>query len=93
MVPDRDPDHHTLVGPQTDHIAHVAALAIEMGRQEKIIERYTHKTKRCCMVSEDDATSSSDRRVAGGRIACALGRRPKVETAGESRSVLREVAY
>jgi hypothetical protein len=36
MVPDRDPDHHTLVGPQTDHIAHVAALAIEMGRQEKI---------------------------------------------------------
>ena len=36
MVPDRDPDHHTLVGPQVDHIAHVAALAIEMGRQEKI---------------------------------------------------------
>jgi hypothetical protein len=30
MVPDRDPDHHTLVGPQTDHIAHVAALAIEI---------------------------------------------------------------
>jgi hypothetical protein len=25
----------------------------------QIIERYNHKTKRCCMVSEDDATSSS----------------------------------
>ena len=29
----------------------------------QIIERYNHKTKRCCMVSEDDATSSSDRRA------------------------------
>ena len=36
MVPDRDPDHHTLVGPHTDHIAHAAALAVEIGRQEKI---------------------------------------------------------
>ena len=29
----------------------------------QIIERYNHKTKRCCMVSEDDGTSSSDRRA------------------------------
>ena len=36
MVPDRDPDHHTLVGPQMDDIAHAAALAVEIGRQEKI---------------------------------------------------------
>jgi hypothetical protein len=36
MVPDRDPDHHTLVGPQADHIAHAAALAVEIGRQKKI---------------------------------------------------------
>ena len=29
----------------------------------QIIERYNHRTKRCCVLSQDDGTSSSDRRA------------------------------
>src|ERR1700686_3365302 len=44
--------------------AYVAALISQaLIDKLRIIERYNHRTKRCCVLSQDDGTSSSDRRA------------------------------
>jgi hypothetical protein len=44
--------------------AYVAALISHaLIDKLQIIERYNHRTKRCCVLSQDDGTSSSDRRA------------------------------
>src|ERR1700676_2796745 len=44
--------------------AYVAALIPQaLIDKLQIIERYNHRMKRCCVLSQDDGTSSSDRRA------------------------------
>src|SRR3977135_1688271 len=44
--------------------AYVAALISQaLIDRLQIIQRYNHRTKRCCVLSQDDGTSSSDRRA------------------------------